>query len=620
MPESTRAIPDVDISWYQTLADISPVGIFLTDADGNCLHVNRQWCEIAGFSLEQALGRGWIHAIHEDDLERVAASWYEAAREEQPFHAEYRFSTPQGKVTWVLGDARAVLSKEGNVEGYIGTITDIDRIKHYINELDQSREKIRNVLTQMPVILFAFNEQGRLCTWNREAERVTGYLADEMIGNPKAMALLFPDSAYLHKMLETYKGKGDDFLDWEWSLTAKDGEPKVVAVSNISQSNPINGWSRWGIGVDVTARRKNEQELRERVKELHCLYKLSMLSNQPQLDLEKFLQEAVELLPPSWQYPEITSARIIYENKIFTAGSFAVSPWMLSSVLYVRGCKVGLIEIYYGEERHHEAEGPFLIEERLLLDEIALQISRTIGSVLVRKDSALLEELSTKAEELENFSHTISHDMKTPLTAIGGFAELLGKKLAQGDLERASFCAERIVENTRRMERRLDDLLRLAKIGRIIEPSEEINLKRLIDETVGMMANQLDEARIVIKVDEVFPEVVGDSMRLREVIENLLSNAIRYIGDEPNLISIGCRRQGDETIFYVKDNGIGIDPEHFDTIFELFRRLDPKGNGEGVGLAITRRIIEAHGGRIWVESAGEGAGACFCFTLGHILD
>lgn len=620
MPESIRNIPDVDLSWYQTLADISPVGIFLTDADGNCLHVNKRWCEIAGFSFEQALGRGWIHAIHEDDLERVAASWYEAARKMQPFHAEYRFSTPQGKITWVLGDARAVLSAEGKVKGYIGTITDIDRIRHYINELDQNREKIRNVLTQMPVMLFAFDEQGRLCTWNREAERVTGYLDEEMIGNPKAMSLLFPDAAYLKKMLEAYKLKGDEFLDWEWELTSKDGEPKVVAVSNISQSNPINGWSSWGIGVDVTARRKNEQELRERVKELNCLYKLSMLSNQPKLDLEKFLQDAVELLPPSWQYPEITSARIIYEDKIFTAGSFAVSPWMLSSALHVRGCKVGLIEIYYGEERHAAAEGPFLIEERLLLDEIALQISRTIGHVLARKDLALLEELSTKAEELENFSHTISHDMKTPLTAIGGFAEFLSKQLAQGNFAKAGFCADRIVENTRRLERRLDDLLRLAKIGRIIEPSEEINLKSLIEETVGMMANQLDEARIAIEVDEVFPKVVGDSMRLREVIENLLSNAIRYIGAEPNLISIGCRRQGDETIFYIKDNGIGIDPGHFDTIFELFRRLDPKSSGEGVGLAITRRIIEAHGGRIWVESAGEGTGSCFCFTLGHILD
>lgn len=619
-PSPPPKTPTINLQWYEDLTVLAPVGIFFADARGNCLQVNRKWCEIAGLSPGQAAGSGWLGAIHPEDLERVAALWHDSVGNNRPFHAEYRFRTPGGKTTWVLGRAMAKLAGDGSVEGYIGTITDIDQTRQALEKLELSSARIRTIIAHMPVILFAFDRRGCFCAWNNEAERVTGYSAVEMVGNPQAMQLLCPDPEYRRAMLDAYNQSGNDFRDWEWHLTASDGTVKTIAFSSIAKYYPIKGWASWGVGVDVTVSRRTEHQLRERVKELGCLFKISMLSNRPGLDLDEFFQGTVALLPESWQYPDITSARIIYEDRIFTTEPFAASAWTLASELHVRGRKAGLIEIYYREERPAEAEGPFLLEERLLLDEIALQVSRTISQVLARQDLALLDEISAKAEQLENFSHTISHDLKTPLTAIGGFAEFLGKQLNQGNLEQAHFCTERIVENTRRMERRLGEILNLAKIGRIIDPSDEIDLQRLIDETLAMLARQLTEAHIKVEMDTAFPRVVGDAVRLREVIENLLENAIRYIGDEPNLINIGCRRQGGETVLYVRDNGIGIDARHFDSIFELFRRLDSSIHGDGVGLAVSKRIVEAHGGRIWVESEGEGKGSCFCFTLSNILD
>ena len=619
-PTSEQNTPTINLQWYEDLTDNSPVGIFFTDAQGNCLQVNRTWCEIAGMSPEQAKGRGWIGTIHPEDLDRVSTLWYESARNNLPFHAEYRFCTPEGKSTWVVGRANAKRAGDGTVEGYIGTITDIEETKQAVDELEKSSTRIRTILAHMPVILFAFDSRGLLCAWNHEAELVSGYPASDMIGNPEAVKLLCPDPYYRRKMLEAYKERGDDFRNWDWEVIARDGTVKHIAFSNIAKYYPIKGWTSWGVGVDMTSCRRTEHALRERVKELSCLFKLSMLSNQPDLNLDNFLQEAVELLPKSWQYPDITSARIIYEDSIFKTEPFAVTQWKLASDVHVRGRKVGLIEIYYSEERPQEAEGVFLIEERLLLDEIALQVSRTIGHVLAKQDLALLDEISTKADQLENFSHTISHDLRTPLTAIGGFAEFLGKQLAQGKLDQAQLCTNQIVANIHRMEHRLNEILKLAKIGRLIEPSEEVDLQTIIEETLKMMAKRLANAHITVEVDKDFPKVVGDSMRLHEVIENLVDNAIRYIGEPPNKVAIGCRRQDADTVFYVKDNGIGIDPQHFESIFELFRRQVKTVAGEGVGLAISKSIIEAHGGRIWVESAGEGAGSCFCFTLGKILD
>ena len=350
-----------------------------------------------------------------------------------------------------------------------------------------------------------------------------------------------------------------------------------------------------------------------------CLYKLSQLSNQPNLNLENFLSEVVKLLPESWQFPEITTARIVYEDDIFRTDQFAVTPWKLSSELHVRGRKTGLIEVFYNEERPTAAEGPFLIEERLLLDEIALQLSRSIEHVLAKKDLALLDELSAKAGELEQFSHTVSHDLKTPLTAIGGFAQLLKTQLSKGDFSQVDYCSTRIMDVTMQMERRLDDLLKLAKLGRIIEPTEAIDLKELIDETVLMMSKRIDDNNISVEVASGLPTILGDRVRLLEVVEILMDNAIKYIGNPPNEICVDFRIEDTETVFLIKDNGVGIDPAQSDVVFELFRRLDNRSDGDGAGLAIAKRIINAHGGQIWVESEGVDKGSCFCFTLGHIF-
>lgn len=619
-PKSGRQLPAISLGWYEDLTENSPVGIFFTDAEGNCLQVNRTWCDIAGLTPEQARGRGWVAAIHPEDLERVSTLWYESTRGNRPFHAQYRFRTPQGKSTWVVGRANAKLAEDGTVEGFIGTITDIEELQQALTNLEQSSSRIRTIISHMPVMLFAFDSHGRLCAWNHEAVRITGYTTDEMVGNPRALRRLFPNPGYRKRMLDAYRGRGDDFRNWDWQLLAKDGTPRTISVSNISKYYPIKGWATWGVGLDVTSHRETEHDLQERIKELSCLYKLSMLSNQPALELEDFFRQAVELLPESWQYPDITTARIIYEDQIFITEPFAATPWRLASDIHVRGRKAGLIEVYYSEERPPEAEGPFLIEERLLIDEVALQISRTVGHILSRQDQELLREISAKAEQLEKFSHTISHDLRTPLTAIGGFAEFLGSQIAQGKLEQAEFCAERIVENIRRMERRLEEILNLARIGRLIAPTEQVDLKDIIDDTLLMMARRLEEAHIAVEVTNQFPRVLGDSTRLQEVFENLVDNAVQYIGEEPNQISIGWRRDGEETVFFVRDNGIGIDPAHFESIFDLFTRQVKTVAGEGVGLAISKSIIEAHGGRIWVESGGKGTGSCFCFTLGKILD
>jgi PAS domain S-box-containing protein len=367
--------------WYETLARLSPVGIFRTDAEGNCLYVNRRWCEIAGLTPEEARGEGWSRGLHPEDREWVATEWYDAAKKNRPFHSEYRFQSSDGVTTWVIGDARAVRGPAGQLLGYVGTITDITERKKADAALRESQERLRAALGHMPVMLDAFDVEGNICVWNRECERVTGYGADEIIGNPKTMEMLYPDPAYRTRMMEAWAKRGDDYYDWEWDLTARGGTVKTVAWSNISKRFPIPGWATWGVGVDVTARKRAEWALRARVKELTCLYSLTRILNTPDISDEAMLQEAVRLLPPTFQYPEAACGRIVFENREHVTFGFEETGWKLASDITVGGQPAGRVEVCYLSERRGLTEGPFLREERCLIEEVAARL----GEAMERK-------------------------------------------------------------------------------------------------------------------------------------------------------------------------------------------------------------------------------------------
>ncbi len=141
-------------------------------------------------------------------------------------------------------------------------------------------------------------------------------------------------------------------------------------------------------------------------------------------------------------------------------------------------------------------------------------------------------------------------------------------------------------------------------------------MAELAEEVVSMASGMLGERGIRVEMSPDLPVVFGDRLRLWEVLQNLVDNAAKFMGSQAHpQIEIGCRRDGDETICYVRDNGVGIDPTYHEKVFGLFDRLDTNIEGTGVGLAIVKRVVELHGGRIWVESEGPGQGSTFCFTI-----
>ncbi len=230
----------------------------------------------------------------------------------------------------------------------------------------------------------------------------------------------------------------------------------------------------------------------------------------------------------------------------------------------------------------------------------------------------LIHELEEKNTELERFTYTVSHDLKSPLVTINGFLGYLEEDAASGNLERLRQDIHRIQEAVKKMQSLLDELLELSRIGRIMNPPQEIRFDHIVREALDNVQGQLDANHVSIEVGPNLPTVFGDYQRLKEVLQNLIDNATKFMGEQPvPVIEIGQRgEEAGHPVLYVKDNGIGIAPEYHDRIFNLFERLDTKTEGTGIGLAIVKRIIELHGGRIWIESQ-TGKGTTFLFTLSY---
>jgi len=227
----------------------------------------------------------------------------------------------------------------------------------------------------------------------------------------------------------------------------------------------------------------------------------------------------------------------------------------------------------------------------------------------------LFKEMEAKNAELERFTYTVSHDLKSPIVTIGGFLGFLEEDIKKGRYDRIPRSASRIREATKKMQRLLNELLELSRIGRIANPTVDVPFGELVSETLELVEGQVKGIQVEVRAAAEFPVVHVDRVRMMEVIQNLITNAVKFMGDQKNpRILIGMEVREGTPCFFVKDNGIGIAPEFHERVFGLFNKLDPFSEGTGIGLALVKRIVEVHGGKIWVESE-LGKGATFFFTL-----
>ncbi|WP_228892673.1 sensor histidine kinase [Pseudoduganella aquatica] len=229
-----------------------------------------------------------------------------------------------------------------------------------------------------------------------------------------------------------------------------------------------------------------------------------------------------------------------------------------------------------------------------------------------QKSEQLLQELSSANEELTNFAYVVSHDLKAPLRGIGSLADWLATDYAALFNDEGKEHMRLLINRVHRMGALIDGILQYSRVGRVREAVALVDLNKVLAEVLDLLA---PPPGIAITVAPGLPTVAGEPTRLQQVFHNLISNAIKYMHRPDGQVTVSCEDDGSHWRFAVTDNGPGIEPRHFERIFQLFQTLAPRDRVEstGVGLALVKKIVEMYRGRVWVESA-PGAGATFYFT------
>lgn len=392
---------------------------------------------------------------------------------------------------------------------------------------------------------------------------------------------------------------------------------------------------------------EREHDLEERVKELNCLYNIAKVVEEPGISLGGILQRTAELIPPAWQYPEIACGRIILEGQEFKTKNFKETSWSQAGDIVVRGEPIGAVKVCYLEQRPESDEGPFLKEEAELIDAVAERLGRIIERKRVEKELAeehrnlertvesrteelrqslkTLEDTNLRLEEANRhknqFLSSMSHELRTPLNAVLGFADLMqGQFFGKLNEKQLSYVTQ-IDGSGKHLLALINDLLDMAKIdaGSMELEPEEIHPEECMNGVAAMMNAQFRKKQLTVEtsIDPEVPSVTADGRKWKQIMLNLLSNAIKYT-PEGGRIGIRTKMEGDFLRIEVSDTGVGIEPEEQEKIFSEFHQAehvrDEQLGGTGIGLALTRRLVELHGGKIGVESE-PGSGSTFWFTL-----
>ncbi len=512
------------------------------------------------------------------------------------------------------------------------------------------------------------NRFGEIVGMNKAAEKIFGVSKDLNLHKNSATLLkglcdpdtkkqvLLPNLPFNQAIATERPVESHEFL-----LRRQDGMEFYVQISTspfFGEDGVLAG--TLGILIDVTNRRKLEGTLTQRNLQLSAINRIATLLNRT-IDFREVLEYSVR------QTMEIFSGdagAVLLPDKagrrIFVAASANLSEDFLSEVhgseigstVFGRVLKSDSVESVSKSQSfelmpHSMRKSPFasvvvfplkakgkavgvgalFSEADRLLEDSQREIMEGIGTVIgaAIENSRLHEEtiqktrlLESKNRELQQFTYAITHDLKSPILVIEGFAREL-KRSGRLEVEQ-DVLIEAIMSSSARLHSLVNDLLDLARVGSVEAVLEETDLGELVDRVLNDLSIRLAEKKVKVSLEGSFPKLFIVSRYIERVFTNLIDNSIKYTGDQPSpQLTIGTQDKGDHYLFFVRDNGIGIPQEFHERIFAIFQRVKTsdteKVEGSGLGLSFVKKIVELSGGMVWVESAGKGKGATFYFTL-----
>ena len=640
---------------FRELIESLPQLFWTCRVDGPCDYLSKQWVDYTGIPEEEQLGYRWLEQLHPEDRDKTVSDWMEKVKTGESFDIEFRIRRNDGVYHWFKTRAVPMHDTDGNIIKWFGSNTDFHEIKkaeeqlrNFNKDLEQKVDERTKELQRSKILL---DETGRLAKvggWEIDLKANTLYWSEttykiheiepDFVPNLETAINFYTPEAVpvISGCIERAMKNGESFDEELELITAKKNRIWVRAVGKAYREKgkivKIGGMFQ-----DI-----NERKLAE-IESLRKSEQLQSLSNE--------LENIIDSIPGLVFYKD-TKNRYIRVNK-YICDAHKMSKKQLEGLslndLYPRGqaqayyeddlqvirsrqSKINIDEPW-GDRWVSTSKIPYLNETGEVIGVIGVSMDvteRKLAEEELKKHRDHLEELVNERtmeldnaiiglkrsnQELEQFAYVASHDLQEPLRMVSSYTQLLERRYKdQLDQDARDFIFF-AVDGANRMQHLINDLLDYSRVTTRGKPFAKLDLSTVLGHAIANLQKKVQETGALIVNDDL-PFVYGDEVQLVRVFQNLLDNAMKFRGTDPPRINVSAKTLDEKIQISITDNGIGIDKIYSDRVFTIFQRLHTKIEypGTGIGLAICKRTIERHGGKIWFESE-PGKGTTFSFTL-----
>ena len=640
---------------FRELIESLPQLFWTCRVDGPCDYLSRQWLEYTGIPEEQQLGYGWLDQLHPRDRDKTVAVWMEKVKTGESFDIEFRIRRNDGVYHWFKTRAVPMHDADGKIIKWFGSNTDFheikkaeEQLKNFSKELEQKVDERTKELQISKKKLDETSSIARVGGWELDLKKNEMYWSDLV----KQIHEVDPDyHPTLQDRINFYVPEAVPLISKAMQNAINDGEPFDIELQLFTARKNL----KW-IRIVGKAYRENDeivkiggmfQDINERkLAEIESLRKseqLQLLSNE--------LENIIDSIPGLVFYKD-TKNRYIRVNK-YICDAHKMSKKQLEGlnlndlypreqaqayyeddleVIRSRQSKINIDEPW-GNRWVSTSKIPYLNETGEVIGVIGVSMDvteRKLDEEELKKHRDHLEELVNERtreldnaiiglkrsnQELEQFAYVASHDLQEPLRMVSSYTQLLERRYKdQLDQDAKDFIFY-AVDGANRMQHLINDLLDYSRVTTRGKPFVKLDLSTVLGHAIANLQKKIQETGAMIVNDDL-PFVYGDELQLVRVFQNLLDNALKFTGTDPPRINITAKTIDDKIQISIADNGIGIDKIYTERVFTIFQRLHNKIEypGTGIGLAICKRTVERHGGKIWFESE-PGKGTTFCFTL-----
>lgn len=627
--------------------DTGLMGMAVTSLEKGWMHINERLCEIVGYPKEVLLQKTWAEVTHPDDLLPDVTEFNQLLSGEKDLYAlDKRFIRQDGSISHAHIVAQAIRRADGTIDHFLALVQDINEKKQIEEKLNAERQQMLALFDGIDEPIYVADpDTYELLYTNHSFKQIwsshpVGKKCYEVLQNLTGPCDFCTNPFIFGENVgQTYAWELQNRVTKRWYLCSD----KAIQWSD-------GRWVRFELATDITVKKQAElllalqRDLAQQLSQVRSLADAveTILSNILQLEEVDsgglYLVDSVTgdlnligakglstlFLHKTSSYPADSSQSHLFKagQSIYTNVNDLKEALQLATIKQEGIQALAVVPIYHNGQAiaslniaSHRYPA-FSENTRKMIETVAARIGSFLINIQDREALAeLTQQLQTSNDELKQFTYIASHDLQEPLRTVSSYLHLLQRFYQDSLDERANEFIGFAVSGAARMNALINDLLLFSRIATQVREYEQTDLNDVLKNVLKDIELVIAEKNCQIQYDRL-PVVVADATQMQQLLQNLISNALKFHGERPPEVHLEVQEEPREWVFSVQDNGIGIAPRYQERIFEIFKRLHTQSEypGTGIGLAVCKRIVEQHNGRIWVESDGQ-TGTTFYFSL-----